>query len=46
MKMLSPIPFEQVYSDWEIMEKPIKSDSFKLRVFAVFAEKKIIDPYA
>lgn len=45
MKMLSPIPFDKVYSDWEIMEKPIKSDSFKLRVFSVFAEKRIIDPY-
>lgn len=45
MKMFSPIPFEKVYSDWEIMEKPIKSDSFKLRVFSVFAEKNIIDPY-
>lgn len=45
MKMLSPIPFDKVYSDWEIMEKPIKSDSFKLRVFSVFAEKRVIDPY-
>jgi len=45
MKMLSPIPFEKVYSDWEILEKPIKSDSFKLRVFSVFAEKRVVDPY-
>jgi len=45
MKMLSPIPFEKVYSDWEIAGKPIKSDSFKLRVLSVFAEKRIIDPY-
>jgi len=45
IKMLSPIPFERVYSDWEILEKPLKSDTFKLRVFSVFTEKKVIDSY-
>ncbi|MDD3614506.1 MAG: hypothetical protein PHF40_02220 [Candidatus Pacebacteria bacterium] len=45
MRMLSPIPFDRVYSDWELIDKPIKSDSFKLRVFSVFAEKTLVDPY-
>ncbi|HOD96759.1 MAG: hypothetical protein WC579_01150 [Candidatus Paceibacterota bacterium] len=44
-RMLSPIPFDRVYSDWELIDKPIKSDSFKLRVFSVFAEKTIVDAY-
>lgn len=45
MKMLSPIPYDKSYSDWELMETPFKNDSFKLRVLSVFAEKRVIDPY-
>jgi Tfp pilus assembly PilM family ATPase len=45
MKMLSPIPFEKSYSDWELMDTPIKNNSFELKVLSVFAEKRMIDPY-
>jgi len=45
LKMLSPIKFEDAYSDWELMGDILKQDSFKYRINSVFAKKDIADPY-
>ncbi|HOX21378.1 MAG TPA: hypothetical protein PKZ02_00140, partial [Candidatus Paceibacterota bacterium] len=45
LKMLSPIKFEESYSDWELMGDIISHDSFKYRINSVFAKKEIVDPY-
>jgi len=45
LKMLSPIKFEESYSDWELMGDIILQDSFKYRINSVFAKKEVVDPY-
>ncbi len=45
LKMLSPIKFEESYSDWELMGDIVSQDSFKYRINSVFAKKEIVDPY-
>jgi len=45
MKMLSPIKFEEAYSDWELMADILKQNSFKYRINSVFTKKTTADPY-
>lgn len=45
LKMLSPIKFEESYSDWELMGDIVSQDSFKYRINSVFTKKEIADPY-
>jgi hypothetical protein len=44
LKMISPIKFEEAYSDWEIFRSLGEGDS-KYRISSVFGKKEIIDSY-
>ncbi len=44
LKMISPIKFEEVYSDWEIFHSIGEGDS-KYRISSVFGKKELIDSY-
>ncbi len=44
LKMISPIKFEEAYSDWEIFASLGEGDS-KYRISSVFGKKEIIDNY-
>lgn len=45
IKMVSPIKFEESYSDWELMGTVVKQGAINYRVAAVFGKKVLIDPY-
>lgn len=45
IKMISPIKFDEAYSDWELMGTVTKGGAINYRVSAVFGKKTLIDPY-
>lgn len=45
MKMLSPIKYEEAYSDWELSSEPGEVSQFQYRVMSVFGKKSLIDSY-
>lgn len=44
MKMVSPIKFEESYSDWEIF-KTVQKNQLKYIISAIFGKKTAVDPY-
>lgn len=45
MKMLSPIKFDEVYSDWEAMGEQYVGQELKFRIMSIFGKKTIVDPF-